>query len=153
MIHGADDVRASLLDLDQKVQRKIVSAGLRAGAKIIAAQIQATTKGPTGELAQKVKVRAGKRRPGVVSMLVGWFTADVPFATFADWGHKVGLRQLKGVFSNFGRAIKRTLNRSGQAVVSGKEFVEHAYDSVGDRAGDVACDAIADGIDRAWEGA
>ena len=56
--------------LDKKFRNKLCRDAVRKACKILAKQVQANAPVETGALKKSVKVRAGKRKKDVISMLV-----------------------------------------------------------------------------------
>ena len=96
---------ADLAALDRKLKalaypeaRGIVSKSLRAGAKLEQAAAIAAAPTLTGKLKSNIKVRAGKRTKGYVTIhvIIGkkWWTGDAFYGAFVEWGHRLGSRKL-----------------------------------------------------------
>jgi HK97 gp10 family phage protein len=64
------EVRRAFKDLGKKVQGKIVRQSLRAGAKVLAKEVKEEAPEDTGKLKASVKLKAGKRKKDVISILV-----------------------------------------------------------------------------------
>jgi HK97 gp10 family phage protein len=69
-VDGAKVFRKAMDDLGKKVRGKIVRKALRKGAKILAAEVKSEAPEDTGKLKASVKVKAGKRKKDVISILV-----------------------------------------------------------------------------------
>jgi len=95
---GVNDAIKTLQLAGDKLQRKGIVAGLKAGCKVVQAQAQADAPHKTGATAAAIKIKAGKRKKGRVSYLVtigqGWFKGDEYYASFVALGHKQGKRKL-----------------------------------------------------------
>jgi len=98
-LEGAAALEKKLNLLDAKVSRKIVSRALRAGAKVILDKAkQLAPRGKSGKLYKSLKVRAGKRKKGVIRFVVqtkdGDFKGETFYGAFIEFGHKAGSRKL-----------------------------------------------------------
>ncbi len=80
--------RKDLERLEKKVRNKIVRRALRAGAKVLAAEIRKRAPvGETGDLRRGVKVRSGKGRRGTITILVEVSTPEGNVHTgFVEFG-------------------------------------------------------------------
>lgn len=86
---GAKVFRKALDGLGKKLRGKIVRQALRKGAKVFAAEVKAHTPVESGKMKASVKVRGGKRKKDVISILVdisGGHPDAVP--QFIEFGRK-----------------------------------------------------------------
>jgi HK97 gp10 family phage protein len=84
---GIRDFKKALDGLEAKVAKKLLRTSLRAGAKILAAQIKATAPVSEGVLKRSVKVKAGKRKKNTISMdVVIEGGRDEGFVGFIEFG-------------------------------------------------------------------
>lgn len=103
-LEGADVLERRLSALDAKISRKIGAQAMRAGAKVVLDE--AKSKAPVGKsrkdhkagtLKASLKVRAGKRKKGVIRFLVqtkdGDYKGDTFYGAFVSFGHKIGSRK------------------------------------------------------------
>ncbi len=138
-LEGGPALDKALTELEARVSRKIVSASLRSGAKVVQRQAQSLSPERTGALRKSIKVKAGrvKRGSGTTSINVGtgkkWFVGD----------------QFYGAFQEFGwRAGKRPSKKSGadnRPQMPGEHFMEYAYDT---RAAQAVAVIVADAKQR-----
>jgi HK97 gp10 family phage protein len=67
---GIRDFKKALDGLEAKVAKKLLRTSLRAGAKILAAEIKAKEPVKSGVTKRSVKVRSGKRKKNTISIEV-----------------------------------------------------------------------------------
>lgn len=130
---GFKELQAKLKELPRAMENKILRKGCRAGAKIIQAraiELCPVWQGeadqfhaPPGTLKANIKVRAGKRRRGRVSVVVrsgaATFQGEDYYGGFVEWGHRIGRRP--------GKATEGTyLDKRGS--VPAKPFMRPALD-------------------------
>ena len=95
-----DSALAGLERLSQKLQKKVIRKGLRAGGKIWLAAVKAAAPVRSGNLKRAIKLRAGPRRKGASSITVGARRKDLKvrpgdqgfYPASVEYGHKVGHR-------------------------------------------------------------
>src|SRR5665213_1584272 len=75
-IKGIEEAVKGIEDLNRKLQNKIIRTGLRAGAKVWKSAAQGETPSRTRKLRRSIKVRAGKRSKGSISVTVGMSAKD-----------------------------------------------------------------------------
>lgn len=96
-IEGINEAIKNLKILGDKMQRKAVASSLRDGTKLLKSAVQADAPVKSGATKAAVKVRAGKRKKGKVSMMVsigeGWFKGATFYAAFDALGHMQGSRK------------------------------------------------------------
>lgn len=121
-ITGLEELDAAMRELPKKIARQGIRKPLRAGAKVVLAEAKRNApRGVTGNLRRSLKVRAGKRKKGIISMRVttseGWFKGDEFYAGFVEFG------------------TKERRHRSGRSVgaVTARKFVRKAYLATKDR--------------------
>lgn len=99
-LRGGDKLIRQLRRLESNVQKKYVRKALRAGAKPIAKIAKATAPVKSGRMKKGIRVRVGRSRKGVISVLVSlakkWFTGPTFYGGFVVFGHKIGKRQSRG---------------------------------------------------------
>jgi HK97 gp10 family phage protein len=121
-IHFVDNIIGKLSELENKAANKVTRKALRAGAKVIQTQAQANAPVKSGLLKKSIKVRAGKSRKGIISIIVGvgkkWFTGPSFYAAFVEFGHKTGKRRSRGKVRARGDSRKE---------IPGKHFIEQAF--------------------------
>lgn len=112
---GAKELDKALGDLDVKVATKVLDKALRKAAKPLLDAARDMAPERTGALKRSIKVRKGKSRNGLRSVVIGvgdkWFLGDEFYAAFQEFGHKQGSRKL-----------------ANREQVPGEHFIEHAYD-------------------------
>ncbi len=114
-ITGLSDTISKLKLLDAKVEKQYVRKALKAGAKEMLTSARANAPSITGNLRKSIKVRGGKSRKGLVSVIVGlgkkWFTGPVFYGAFVEFGHHIGKRALGSI----------------RTFIKPKPFIETAY--------------------------
>lgn len=125
---GDKEVIARMKALPEKLFKKMERQGLRSGAKIVEQACKANVPKDTGAWLSSIKVRAGKRRKGQISVVVGsaegWFKGDQFYAGFVEFGHKIGKRPSRK--RSFWTGKRPVDNRKE---VPGKHPMEKAYDA------------------------
>lgn len=123
-IEGAKEIAAALEKVSKKVARKVISAGCRAGAKLI--QTDAKNRAPhkSGLLKKAIKVKVSKyvgtrkKKRGEVAINAqigkGDFKGETFYGAFQEYGWKSGRRTTKGQTDN-------------RRQIEGKHFMERAY--------------------------
>lgn len=151
-IENADRIIAALDKVTKKVQRKVISAGCRAGAKLI--QTNAKTRAPrkSGLLAKAIRVRVSKRvgnrkkKRGEVAVNAqigkGDFKGETFYGAFQEFGWHSGKR-----------AGKQHLKKGGiedqRKFIAGKHFMEQAYKAQASSALSAMSRTIVDGLEQA----
>ena len=151
-IENADRIIAALEKVTKKVQRKVISAGCRAGAKLI--QQDAKTRAPkkSGLLRKAIRVRVSKRvgtgngtgtrkkKRGEVSINAqigkGDFRGETFYGAFQEYGWKSGKRVSKGTEDN-------------RRQIAGKHFMENAYKAQRSAALSAMTNTILEGLEKA----
>ena len=91
-VSGSAGIFANLRRIDKGAQGKVARKVLRTCSKAIAAAAKAIYPVRTGKARKAIKVRAAKRKKGVigVNVQVGdkWFTGETFYAGFVEWGTK-----------------------------------------------------------------
>ena len=92
-LRGVEKAKKQLAAFPEKVAKKALRKGVRAGAKVVARAMKAGVPRVTGRTRQAIKVRAGKRtrKPVVVARAVvgaGWFKGPTFYAAFVEFGTK-----------------------------------------------------------------
>ena len=165
-VEGWEVVAARLKALGPKLARKVIRQALRNGAKIINAEAVANVdkdNAPewqdTGNLKRAIRVRAGKRRRGYITVksTVGkaWFKGETFYGAFREWGHKIGKRasnEMLGIRSrkrrNEGEKAAAAAANESRAEVRPYPFMEPAYKSHGKAAAQLIEREILAGIER-----
>lgn len=102
--------------------RGIISKALREGAKVEYKAARLAVHSVTGTLVSNIKVRAGKRKKGYVTIKVSigkkTWTGDAFYGSFVELGHKLGHRKL----GKKRRSIK------------GEHFLEHTAEETAPKA-------------------
>ena len=180
-IKGGKELAQFLETLPAKTANKIVRQGLREGAKIIERNIErAAPVGPTrtrkgkviegGRLKRSIKVRAGRRSRGSISMLVttsgsdNLFQGDQYYGGFVEFGHFIGKRRTfarkrehqerfwaaaaKGV-DILGRKADKLgrLARTAGSFVPGEHFMQYGAEEVMPQASTAIVERIRGGIE------
>ena len=116
-------------ELDRKLKlltfpeiRGIVSKSLRAGAKVAQKEAKELVPVRTGKLKANLKIRAGRKKKGYVSIhvMIGdkYWTGDTWYGAFVEWGHKIGHRRLGNT----------------RTALPGEHFLEYAADESAQKA-------------------
>lgn len=121
VVTGIPEIDKALAELERKAQRKIVSSAMRKAMKIVQAEAKNNAPVDTGELKKSIKVRAGKRRRGAI-------TIDV---RTQDPNHKEKFLEF------------------GTVKMAARPFMRPAYDTKGEQAKKQAIAEILEGIERA----
>jgi len=145
-IIGAKETIAKLDALDKKVRRKVVSAAMRAGAKVIVARAKANAPVASGKLKKAINVRVAKfigsrkKKRGEIAINAqigkGNFKGKTFYGAFQEFGWKSGRRVKKG----------KTDNRRQ---IQGKHFMETAGKQGASEAVNVIMNTIRTGIEEA----
>jgi HK97 gp10 family phage protein len=139
LIVGIGEAEKKLRDLSRKVENRIVRKGLRAGAKVFKTAAQGEAPVRSGTIRRRIKVRAGKRKKGSISITVGVnakdFVGEAFYAGFLLYGWRSGPRRLGDA---------RKLNPANN-------FLKRAFDGSQSRATDTALQTISAGIDAEME--
>lgn len=136
-ITGIKEIDEALKELEPKLQKKVLRQAMRKSLKPVrdAVENQAPI-GETGELAENVKIKAGKRKKDTIRLNVqvgaGDFTGDQYYASFVEFGHKVGSRKL---------GDKRQ-------EVPPDDFMKRGFDQTKNEARDTCLQLIKDGLLR-----
>lgn len=162
----SENVIARMRALPAKIQSKVLRPALRAAAKPIAAEAKSNIdkdNSPnwpdTGRLKRSIRVRAAKRRKGVVGVRVvtgkDFFAGETFYGAFREFGHKIGKRT-----GNVDLGVRKRRRRSAaesaaagardaaRGVVRPYKFIEPAYESHGPVAAAIAEREIVKGIER-----
>lgn len=156
VVLGIPQVDAALKELGARVGNKVVRQGMRAGAKIVAAEIANRSPSRTGRMKSSVKVRTMKRsRKNRIGLIAGfgegWFKGKTFYAAFVAFGHRLGKRTHKrshkagGGKTAAARAFKMTDTRPK---VPPNPFMQEAFKSAGPTARQRAEQTILAGIAR-----
>ncbi len=133
-ITGMRELQETLTQLEKKVQTTVVKKALRAGAKVTLNVIQSTAPRKTGAMAKAFAVTRGTSRKGRIIVLVQiakrWFTGDLFYAGFINFGWRVGKRT-KDLIKHQRRLRQglKTLLTDSRRHIEGKHFVEAAASS------------------------
>jgi HK97 gp10 family phage protein len=109
---GADKLCNALRSVEKSVANKQMRKALRVGAKVIQAQEIADAPKRTGATAAAIKVRAGKRKRGFISMAVvlsKQLFAGAFYPAFVNYGRKTRPHSLESVVSgDSGKKVEGT---------------------------------------------
>lgn len=139
---GDKQLDAIFAGLPMKVQKQVLRPALRSAAKIVHAAAKNNAPVKTGALRRSLKVRAGKRtRKNLVRAVVQTGASDNLFKG----------KTYYGAFQEFGwKSGKR--GSSSRRQISGKHYIQAAYDSTAATAKEQALEEIKKGIEfAAWE--
>lgn len=165
-VTGHREVSKRLRELGGKLARKVLRDALRSGAKLVLADAVANVSKDnspksedTGTLRRSLRIRAGKRRRGQVTVKVatkdGWFQGKTFYGAFREFGHKIGkrksnedigIRKGKKRSASDSAAIKR--GNDSRAEVKPYPAVGDAYRNQGEAAATVIEREILAGIHR-----
>ncbi len=136
-VQGSQAIQDGLKELGKTVSRKVIVKGLRDGAKINRTQAVALAPVRSGAMKRALKVRAGKRRSGVISILVSCgkklFVGPLFYAGFVVFGHRAGGRKLG----------------DGRKIIKANDFITRAFNATKGDAVTVIERSIADGVEKA----
>jgi HK97 gp10 family phage protein len=150
---GAEELQKILLEMPRELTAKALREGAKAGAEVIleAARAKAPVyNGPPRPDVQpgllrdslKVTVRAKEEEvTATVSTSEGDYKGDDFYASFIEFGHKVGKRPGKA------RGVKV---EDGRPTVAPRPFLRPAFDNNKDRAVEAFRAAVTAAIDRIW---
>ncbi|MDK1104035.1 MAG: HK97 gp10 family phage protein [Actinomycetota bacterium] len=117
-ITGLEELLKALGSLPKKVARQAIRKPLREGAKIVLAEAKRNVpKGKTGNLKRSLKVRAGKRKKGTISIRVvtseGWFKGDTFYGAFVEYGtHKMEARNyVRNAYNTTKDRVRKLIER------------------------------------------
>lgn len=103
-LEGGREIHFRLLQIERKAAGAATRKALRAGAKIIQSEAKARAPVEVGRTRKAIRVRAGKSRKGVISVMVAigakWFGGPTFYAAFVALGHKLGKRLRRGGTGN-----------------------------------------------------
>jgi len=146
-VKGLREVQEKLKELQKKTSNKLTKKALRAGAKIVQAEAKADAPSISGTIKKSIKVRAGKRRKGSLSIVVGigkkWFAGPMFYAAFVLLGHKIGKRS--------GSHRKKDPNDKRKAVPP-HNFLKDAYERTKNRALDTMISTLSESVENAVNG-
>lgn len=131
-ITGCEEINRRLLELDRKLQRKLITKSLRAGAKVVLLVAKANAPvGKTGNLKKSIKIRAARAKDGTKRVIVGvgkkWFTGEAWYGGPLEFGWKSGPRFKGRRADAWWRKFRKKNTERKQ--VNGKHFIERAYDA------------------------
>lgn len=158
-LEGADVLERRLAALDNKLARKISAQAMRGGAKIILDEAKA--KAPIGKsrgdhkagtLKASLRVRAGKRKKGLVRFLVqtkdGDYKGDTFYGAFVSFGHKSGSGK-RAAKIKIGRRKVIDKSKDARKQVPANEFIRQAFESKKDAAVSTIIQTLRTGIESA----
>lgn len=126
-VDGIKPLLKKLKSFPAKIEKKILRQALRAGGKIFQQQAKANAPVKSGLTKRSLKVRSMKRSRTRVGIRVATsakdYTGDTFYASFVEYGHKLGRRP--------GRGSK---NKDTRRTIEGKHFIRSAYESKKDQA-------------------
>ena len=135
-ITGAKEIERMLRALPARIAGKIVRPALRAAAKEIQTEAKRLAPFKSGLLRKNIKVRAGKRKRGRISVLVqnkaGDYRGETYYAAFQEFGYRIGSRKL-------GTSRKE---------VAGKGFMRRAGESKQKAATEIVSRMMREGVIR-----
>ena len=141
-ITGVKEVNAALSELVKKVQRKVISKAVRAGAKPIQAKAKTLAPIKTKILQKSIKVRVSKyvgkrkKKRGEVAINVqtgkGDYKGDTFYGAFQEFGWKAGKR-----------------GSENRTEIPGKHYLENAYKAERDAAVRAIVDELKRGVEEA----
>jgi len=135
-LKGAAETAERLRQLPKKLQKKMLRRGLKNAAKPILKSARTNVPVKSGALKKAIKVRAGKRTKGQLSVVIGpsekWFVGDYFYAGMVEFGHNIGKR--KGSHTeNKGAIGKGNVIREWK---EGTHYMKNAYEANKDKAKD-----------------
>ncbi len=129
IITGIKQIDRAFRQLEPKLARKVIRQALRKSLKPVADEVKADSPVETGLLRSAIKVRAGKRARGSISLVVIMGEGDFKGETFY------------GAFQEYGTSR-----------MPGKNFMRRAFDSKSDAARAQIEAEILAGIEREAKG-
>lgn len=124
-INGVSEIQRAFRELPDKLAKKVVRQALRKGLAPIRDEAKTLAPRKSGRLASAIKIRAGRRKRGVIGLVVR--VGDKDF----------GGRPFYGAFREFGD--KRQ---------SGTHFLERAFNARKQMAAQIISSLVAAGIER-----
>lgn len=114
-VEGLKELGETLRNLDAKLVKKVVRKGLRAGAKVVLAEVRASAPKRTGRMAKAFQITGGgrgvKRGQVGLRLQVGkkWFVGDQFYAGFQEFGWVPGQRghRLEARAKRYARELER----------------------------------------------
>lgn len=153
-LEGAKQLDKMLAELDRKVARKVLSASLRDGAKVISAQAKANAPVLSGLTRKQIKVRAAKKRRSETAAIKvttgeGNFKGKTFYASFQEfgWVKAPTIRTSSGQFFSMSRASRRSTGDQGTKI-PGKHFMENAFKSKASTAAKAATESMRKRIEQ-----
>jgi HK97 gp10 family phage protein len=144
-VRGVNELDRALRELERKVASQFAKDALKTGAKIIQAEQVREAPDRTGKLQRGIKIRAGRRRKGEVSVLITTPSAKSKSGAFyTDWvegGHFTGKRLAKGAEGK-GAGAKRRYHElslaAGRKFIPGQHFMQRGFAAKAQQATDLA---------------
>jgi HK97 gp10 family phage protein len=97
-VTGLNELKGTLAALPDKMEKKVLRKGLRAGAKDVLKSARAEAPKLSGALSKNIKIRGGRGCKGKIALSVGVGARDFKGPTFYGgfiiYGHRVGKRAL-----------------------------------------------------------
>lgn len=128
-ITGFAQWRSQLQTLESKVRNKSVRQGMRKGAKILTAEAARNAPKRTGDMAKAIKVKAGKRRRGWITLVVQIGGKNYVGKRFYGAFQEFGWVFKTAKFHNRQKRILRRVSSSEGKKIPGKHFMENAAKS------------------------
>jgi HK97 gp10 family phage protein len=156
-VTGLKQLGETLRALDDKMIKKVVRKGLRAGAKVTLAAVRADAPKRTGTMARAFAVSGGRQKnKGTIGVQVAvgkkWFVGDQFYAGFQEFGWSVGKRTTEIVrHQERTRKGKKSLFTDTRRRIPGKHFVEQAAERTAEAAVAAIVETIRAEIDKAVE--
>lgn len=132
---GTQEVRAALLQLEEKVAKRIARAALKAGAEPMLHAARSKAPVDTGDLVESLKISTGKKKGKLVARVQtksGDYKGKTFYGSFIEYGHYAGPR-------NLGNARKW---------IEPRPFLRPAFDENKDRSAGIVVEALRTGIDK-----
>jgi HK97 gp10 family phage protein len=142
-ITGLKEIDKALATLEPRVAKKVIRQAMRQGQKIVQAEVKALAPVRSGATRKAVKVRVGKRKKDAIRVNVqigqGDYKGDQFYAAFPEYGTKPS-----------GRGGKRKSEgaASGHGGQKAQHYMRRAFQTVGERAKEVAMQAIVQGVEQ-----
>ena len=132
-IEGLQALQRDLQSFPEKIAKRVTGRAVRKALAPVEAEAKARCPVETGASKDAIKVRPGKRRPGIQSAVVGaskkWFTGDNFYIAFNEFGHFMGRRKRRKFYPPH-------------------PFLRPAYDAKGQEAVEIATEELKAGIER-----
>lgn len=122
VIEGLEALQAGLNKLELFAEKTVLKDALKEGAKVVADEAKTLAPVKSGQLQRAIRVRAGRSRRGVMSVLASvgkkWFSGETFYGAFQEFGWHSGKRS--NSFAAQHKRIVRQLRTESRRARDGK---------------------------------